>query len=193
MATHARPRGPALRCPHRVVTASHDLVGSGSTLGQCAFGACPATSHALDVPGATMPHLKVRLHDLVRTDRQIRRALGGSGAPAGRQSPDLVCRPVRVAALAGTGDRGCLVLSDGQIAAVLVRIEAEDELQDGSGTTATAGWFLEAGFGRCAARVLPLFGSLAEALAWVRWRLAAGDAAGCGPPDAARAVGQPGG
>lgn len=138
-----------------------------------------------------MPHLKVQLRDLVRTDRQIRRVLGEPGAAAVRPSPDLVCRPVRVAALSGAGDRGCLVMADGQVAAVLVRVEGEDELQDDAGATA-AGWFLEAGFGRRAARVPPLFGSLAEALAWVGRRLTGEVAADAGLPGATRADERPG-
>ena len=138
-----------------------------------------------------MPRLKAELRDLVRTDQQIRRVLGRSDVAAGRQPHDLVCRPVRVAALSGAGERGYLVLSDGQIVAVLVRVECADEMRDGAGAVAVAGWFLEAGFGRCDVAAPPLFASLAEALAWMRQRLASGDNVGFGLSDVTRAGGQP--
>lgn len=90
--------------------------------------------------------------------------LGISGLAEVRPSPDLVCRPLRVAALASTGDRGCLLLADKQVAAVLVRIDCDGESRDGD-APGVGDSFLEAGFGRCAVAVAPLFASPVEAIA----------------------------
>lgn len=118
-----------------------------------------------------MPCSKVQLRDLVRTGRQMRRVLEASGRAVSRPA-DLVCRPVLVGTSVGTGERGCLVFSQGRLVAVLVRVGGGAHQHDGIEPLA-AGWFLEAGFGPCAADCSPpLSGTLREALAWVRRRLA---------------------
>ena len=90
---------------------------------------------------------------------------------------DLACQPILVGASAA--EQGCLVLAEGRLVAVLVRI-------GGEAPSETAGWFLEAGFGRCfPGASQPLFETLAEALAWVRRRLAQDTA---GTPEALRAA-----
>ena len=120
--------------------------------------------------------LRTRLSDLVRANRQFRRLLGQSG-PLMRRPMDLVCLPVPVASAgygASAGERGCLVFLQGRLTAVLVHISAGVEADD-----APAGWFLEAGFGRCAqGSPPPVFGTLREALTWVRDDLAAPALAG---------------
>ncbi len=67
----------------------------------------------------------------------------------------------------GHDSDGRLVLADGQLAAVLVRLDGEHH------TTDQGKWHLEAGFGKCA--VAPsdtlLWGSLDEARTWVQERL----------------------
>ncbi len=94
-----------------------------------------------------------------------------------RRPVDLFCLPVPVASAnyaASAGERGCLVFSQGRLVAVLVHIGAGVEADD-----APASWFLEAGFGRCAqGSPPPLFGTVREALAWVRDDLAAPALAG---------------
>jgi len=69
--------------------------------------------------------------------------------------------------MTGSDDReGRLVLSDGQLVAVLVR------LADAMHGKERGGWFLEAGFGPCQSPVPPVFGNLDEAQVWVRQQLA---------------------
>jgi hypothetical protein len=69
--------------------------------------------------------------------------------------------------MTGCDDReGYLVLSDGQLVAVLVRL-ADEMHEDRRGS-----WFVEAGFGPCRTAVPPMFGDLDEARAWVRETLA---------------------
>lgn len=121
-----------------------------------------------------MPSAKVRLRDLVRTHRQMRRTLEARGPDASQPPPpDLVCRPILVGTAAGVGERGCLVLSRGRLVAVVVRLgKEEDAHQQGTGTE-IGSWFLEAGFGSCdPGTTPPQFGTLWEALGWVRRRLA---------------------
>lgn len=80
----------------------------------------------------------------------------------------LVVAPVRVAT--GSADEdGRLVLADGQLVAVLVRLA--DETHAGR----VGSWFVEAGFGACAhvEMALPVFASLGAVLAWIEHRLAA--------------------
>jgi hypothetical protein len=68
--------------------------------------------------------------------------------------------------MTGSEDReGRLVLSAGQLVAVLVR------LADAAHGEERGGWFLEAGFGRCWSVVAPVFSDLDEAQAWVRQKL----------------------
>ena len=120
--------------------------------------------------------LRTRLSDLVRANRQLRRLLAQSG-PLVRRPIDLVCLPVPVASAnyaAIAGERGCLVFLQGRLVAVLVHIGAGVEADD-----APSGWFLEAGFGRCArGSPPPVFGTVRGALAWVRDDLAAPALAG---------------
>ena len=80
-------------------------------------------------------------------------------------APRVTLQPVPV--MTGCDDReGCLVLADGQLVAVLVR------LADDMHGAQRGGWFLEAGFGACRSVAPPLFGDLDEAQAWVRQKLA---------------------
>ena len=79
----------------------------------------------------------------------------------------LLVQPMRVAT--GSADEdGRLVLANGRLVAVLVRLA--DEIHAGR----VGSWYLEAGFGPCAAEVpSPTFGSLDAAKAWVERQLAA--------------------
>ena len=87
----------------------------------------------------------------------------------------LLLQPMRVAT-GGADEDGRLVLANGRLVAVLVRLA--DEVHAGR----VGSWFLEAGFGPCAAEVpSPTFESLDAAQAWVERQLAA---AAC-PPSAA--------
>ena len=72
-----------------------------------------------------------------------------------------------VPVMTGCNDReGCLVLADGQLVAVLVRL-ADEMHADQRGS-----WFVEAAFGPCRTATLPLFDDVDEAQAWVRQKLA---------------------
>ena len=74
---------------------------------------------------------------------------------------DLLLRPVPV--YTGSGDQeGQLVLADGRLVAVLVRLD------DTSHAGLVGAWFLEAGFGPCAQVVAPTFGDLDAAKHWIR-------------------------
>lgn len=118
-----------------------------------------------------MPYEKTRLRDLVRADQQARRSLASLDREVFLPA-DLSCKPVPVgtAAAGATGGCGCLVFSRGRLVAVLVRLRGT---RTRTASTPLAGWSLEAGFGQCAdAGAPPLFGTLGEALAWVRRRLA---------------------
>lgn len=80
-------------------------------------------------------------------------------------APALHVRPMRV----GTGsadEEGRLVLADGRLVAVLVRLE------DAAHSGLVGSWYLEAGFGACADARPPVFDTLDAARAWVRRRLA---------------------
>jgi urocanate hydratase len=75
-------------------------------------------------------------------------------------------QPIRV--LNDNDDRvGQLVMVDGQLAAVLVRLDGEEHGDDLRGK-----WFLEAGFGRCSEARPPVFADLGEAEVWVQHKLA---------------------
>jgi hypothetical protein len=78
----------------------------------------------------------------------------------------ITLQPIPV--LTGSDDRdGLLVLDDGALVAVLVRLDsAVHEEQRG-------GWFLEVGLGPCYGPVHPVFESLEEAQEWVAKRLEA--------------------
>lgn len=63
----------------------------------------------------------------------------------------------------GSGDQdGQLVLADGRLVAVLVRLD------DTSHAGLVGAWFLEAGFGPCAHVVAPIFRDLDMARNWIR-------------------------
>jgi hypothetical protein len=66
----------------------------------------------------------------------------------------------------GHDSEGSLVLSDGQLAAVIVRLDGEHHGPDNKGW-----WHLEAGFGKCDVRDAPLFKTPDEAGAWVQTML----------------------
>lgn len=76
-------------------------------------------------------------------------------------SVELLLHPVPVHT--GSGDQdGQLVLADGRLVAVLVRLD------DMSHAGLVGAWFLEAGFGPCAHVVAPIFGDLDAARSWIR-------------------------
>jgi hypothetical protein len=62
----------------------------------------------------------------------------------------------------GHDTEGKLVLADGQLAAVIVRLDGEHH-----GPEHTGRWNLEAGFGKCQVSDAPLFKTPEEARAWV--------------------------
>ena len=75
-------------------------------------------------------------------------------------------QPIEV--MTGHDDRdGRLVLFNGQLVAVLVRLESEF-YGDQRG-----GWFLEAGFGLCTGATPPVFPNLGDAQAWIGKQIAA--------------------
>jgi hypothetical protein len=76
-------------------------------------------------------------------------------------SLDITFMPMRVL-IDGHDTYGNLILSDGQLAAVIVRLDGEHHGREDKGL-----WNLEAGFGKCADRNAPLFKTPEEAGAWV--------------------------
>jgi len=79
-------------------------------------------------------------------------------------SLELLLRPVPVHT--GSADEdGQLVLADGRLVAVLVR------LGDAAHAGLLGAWFLEAGFGPCAQVAPPVFSDLDAAQDWIRQRL----------------------
>jgi len=71
----------------------------------------------------------------------------------------------------GGSRHGVLVLSEGKLAAVLIRVEGEETGQPGS----AGGWYLEAGFGPCGNLVTlqpDVFADQSQALDWICGRLA---------------------
>ncbi|MCJ2012213.1 hypothetical protein [Methylobacterium sp. J-076] len=77
----------------------------------------------------------------------------------------VVLQPIAV----DTGSPDCegmLVLANGLLVAVLVRLAMPDHTQRGS-------WFLEAGLGHLAGVRAPMFDTLEDATRWVRQRLRA--------------------
>jgi hypothetical protein len=86
----------------------------------------------------------------------------------------LVLEPVRVASGA-VDEEGCLVVADGRLVAVLVRLSAEhyDEF--------AGRWYLEAGFGRLNGPEHPTFANLDAAQDWINGRLAHGARRRSGP------------
>jgi hypothetical protein len=74
----------------------------------------------------------------------------------------------------GGPHEGQLVLTDGQLVAVLTRVPAEEAA---GGEHPAGGWYLEAGFGPCSdimSITPPVFANLEEAVEWVRVRMDAG-------------------
>ena len=70
----------------------------------------------------------------------------------------------------GGSSDGRLVMTRGKLAAVLVRVTAEEV----SDTATEGGWFLEAGFGPCGILMTPqpdIFRSEGEALRWIERQL----------------------
>ena len=116
-----------------------------------------------------MPYLKIALRDLVRIKHQMR-GPGLCNPGPSRSSPVMECRPILVNT-ASPDEKGCLVLADGCLVAVLVRVAGTGGEQN---RKEPSGWQMEAGFGRCAVPVQPLFDTLADAVAWTRMQLTAG-------------------
>lgn len=114
-----------------------------------------------------MTYLKIALRDLVRIKRQVHGL--GLHDPRPRETlPTFVCRPILVET-DSPDEKGCLVLANGRLVAVLVRVGSTGVEQDNK---KLSGWQMEAGFGRCAVAVLPLFDTLGDAVTWVREQLA---------------------
>ena len=113
-----------------------------------------------------MAYLKIALRDLVRIKRQVH-GLGLHNPRPSRPLPVFECRPILVNT-ASPDEKGCLVLADGCLVAVLVRVADTGDEQN---RKKLSGWHMEAGFGRCAVPVPPLFGTLADAVAWMRMQL----------------------
>ena len=66
------------------------------------------------------------------------------------------------------GNEGRLVLVDGQLVAVLVRLDGDVDAVELKGC-----WFLESGIGACDVVNPPVFRDLVEARFWVEWQLQA--------------------
>jgi hypothetical protein len=84
--------------------------------------------------------------------------------------PDITLHPLPVRTDGGSHE-GRLVLADGSLVAVFVKVSAEETAGDGAHA---GGWFLEAGFGPCGSLMTvsqPVFATLEDAVAWVRGRL----------------------
>ncbi|MFC5481722.1 hypothetical protein [Microvirga aerilata] len=76
---------------------------------------------------------------------------------------DISFQPMRVL-IDGHDSEGSLVLADGQLAAVIVRLDGEYHGPEYKGL-----WHLEAGFGHCDVRIAPpVFKTPEEAGAWVQ-------------------------
>jgi hypothetical protein len=76
---------------------------------------------------------------------------------------DISFQPMRVL-IDGHDSQGNLVLADNQLAAVIVRLDAEHHGPEHKGL-----WHLEAGFGHCDVRIAPPpFTTPEKAGAWVR-------------------------
>jgi len=85
-----------------------------------------------------------------------RPTLEGEGMPL-----DISFQPLHVL-IDGHDTYGNLILSDGQLAAVIVRLDGDCHDLEHKGC-----WHLEAGFGKCSVRDAPLFKTPHEAGAWV--------------------------
>ena len=115
---------------------------------------------------ADMAYVKISLRDLVRIRHQMH-APSLRHPEASRSPPVIECRPILVNT-ASPDEKGCLILADGCLVAVLVRVADTGDKQN---RKRLSGWQMEAGFGRCAVPVPPLFGTLAAAVAWMRMQL----------------------
>jgi hypothetical protein len=78
------------------------------------------------------------------------------------QHPGLKLQPARIAT--GSDETGVLVLAEGRIVAILVRLDAPFH------GNLRGRWFLEIGFGRCAGTPEP-FERLSDGLTWIARRL----------------------
>jgi hypothetical protein len=76
-------------------------------------------------------------------------------------APHISFQPMRVL-IDGHDTDGRLILADGQLAAVIVRLDSEHHDLERRGL-----WHLEAGFGKCNIKDSPLFKTPEEAGAWV--------------------------
>jgi hypothetical protein len=74
---------------------------------------------------------------------------------------DITFMPLRIL-IDGHDTYGNLILSDSQLAAVIVRLDGQSHDPDHK-----ARWHLEAGFGKCNVRDAPLFKTPEEAGAWI--------------------------
>ena len=74
---------------------------------------------------------------------------------------DISFQPMRVL-IDGHDSEGRLILVNGDLAAVIVRLDGQTHDPEHKGL-----WNLEAGFGRCSVRNAPLFKTPEEAGAWV--------------------------
>ncbi len=85
-------------------------------------------------------------------------------------TPNITLQTVSVVSDGGSHE-GRLILADGNLVAVVVRVTAE-EVSGGGGHPGD--WFLEAGFGPCGTLKTasqPVFATLDDAVEWVRQRL----------------------
>ncbi|HST93705.1 MAG TPA: hypothetical protein VLJ78_02910, partial [Microvirga sp.] len=88
----------------------------------------------------------------------------------GQAMRDITLQPIPVMADGGSHE-GQLILADGQLVAVFVRVTPEETA---GGRGQAEGWFLEAGFGPCGSLISarpPVLDDLDEAVTWVRNRL----------------------
>lgn len=75
-------------------------------------------------------------------------------------APELLIQPMRVATRSADED-GRLVLADGRLVAILVR------LADAAHAGMAGSWFLEIGFGPCTTATHPVFRDLDAAQDWI--------------------------
>jgi hypothetical protein len=81
---------------------------------------------------------------------------------------DISFQPMRVL-IDGHDSEGRLILANGDLAAVIVRLDGQTHDPEHKGL-----WNLEAGFGRCSVRDAPLFKTPEEAGVWVEQTLTQG-------------------
>jgi hypothetical protein len=97
----------------------------------------------------------------------VSRACAGPDGSTVRET--ITCEPVRIATDGAGGADGFLLFAGGRLVAVItpLRQSVNGEAQDN--------WYLEAGFGPCAAHPVLVFRTPDEARGWVGERLAAAD------------------